>query len=374
MIPLSLYVHFPWCVRKCPYCDFNSHTLKAPIDEVSYIQHLLEDFRHDYDGRPIHSIFMGGGTPSLFSAQSIKALLAGLRQEADFETDCEITLEANPGTSEQAKFSGYREAGVNRLSIGVQSFDPRQLHILGRIHDTHEAERAIALAMEVGFQRINVDLMFALSEQTPAEALFDIQQAAQYPIEHLSWYQLTLEPNTAFYKNPPPLPDTDTQHDIFEQGSALLRALGFQQYETSAWTRQNPSRHNLNYWQYGDYIGIGAGAHGKQTHNGIITRSHKFPAPARYQSPIGTFKNPYIAQSFTVPKEEQAFEFMMNALRLKEGVLREILEQRTQLSIDELQSALSPLIAQKLMQNDTKRFVTTDLGFAHLNHVIEQFL
>lgn len=378
MIPLSLYLHFPWCVRKCPYCDFNSHTLKNPINEAAYIQHLIADFRLDYqqygDNRPIHSVFMGGGTPSLFSAESIKALLLALRQIAPFEPQAEITLEANPGTSEQAKFAGYLEAGVNRLSIGIQSFDPKQLAILGRIHDADEAERAIVWAQDVGFERINVDLMFALSEQTPAEALCDIERAAQYPIEHLSWYQLTLEPNTAFYKNPPPLPDTDTQHEIYEQGSALLRSLGFQQYETSAWTRNQPSQHNLNYWQYGDYLGIGAGAHGKITQNGIISRRHKFPAPARYQEPIGTLPNPYTAQEFIVPKEEQAFELMMNGLRLRQGIARELLETRTALAWADIEPIIKQLIQKQLLVDDPKRFVTTDLGFAHLNHVIEQFL
>lgn len=378
MIPLSLYLHFPWCVRKCPYCDFNSHTLKTPINEAAYIQHLITDFRLDYqqygDNRPIHSVFMGGGTPSLFSAESIKALLLALRQIAPFEPHAEITLEANPGTSEQAKFAGYLEAGVNRLSIGIQSFDPKQLAILGRIHDADEAERAIFWAQDVGFERINVDLMFALSEQTPAEALCDIERAAQYPIEHLSWYQLTLEPNTAFYKNPPPLPDTDTQHEIYEQGSALLRSLGFQQYETSAWTRNQPSQHNLNYWQYGDYLGIGAGAHGKTTQNGIISRRHKFPAPARYQEPIGTLPNPYTAQAFIVPKEEQAFELMMNGLRLRQGIARELLETRTALAWADIEPIIKQLIQKQLLVDNPKRFVTTDLGFAHLNHVIEQFL
>lgn len=254
-IPLALYIHIPWCVQKCPYCDFNSHALKYRIDEQRYIQHLLADFAIDYtlNPRPIHSIFIGGGTPSLFSGESIATLLASLRQQADFAHNIEITLEANPGTFEQEKFSAYHQAGVNRLSLGIQSFAPQQLRNLGRIHNHEEAHHAISTAQQVGFQRINTDLMFGLPNQTPEEALQDLQLAANHQCEHLSWYQLTLEPNTAFYYQPPTLPDEDLRQEIFELGAEFLQQQGFIQYETSAWTRGQMSAHNLNYWQFGDW-------------------------------------------------------------------------------------------------------------------------
>ena len=374
-IPQSLYIHIPWCVRKCPYCDFNSHALRGQIDETAYIRHLLADFAADYDGRPIYTIFIGGGTPSLFSAAAIAALLDGINRLTPLPDGCEITLEANPGTFEQAKFAGYRAAGVNRLSIGVQSFDAAQLQALGRIHNRDEALRAVAIAEKAGFQRINLDLMFALPGQDVAGALADLQQATALAPEHLSWYQLTLEPNTAFYANPPVLPDSDTQIDIYEAGSALLTASGYRQYETSAWRAGEPCRHNLNYWQYGDYLGIGAGAHGKQTRGGIITRRSKYRAPAAYQKAAGAGANPYSDQQFTVARDEQAFEFMMNALRLKDGVPTACLTERTALRLDDLRPTLDKLVAQGLLEaNVDQRLQTTARGFALLNNVLDAFL
>ena len=303
-IPQSLYIHIPWCVRKCPYCDFNSHALRGQIDETAYIRHLLADFAADYDGRPIYSIFIGGGTPSLLSGAAVAALLDGIARLAPLAADCEITLEANPGTFEQEKFAAYRAAGVNRLSIGVQSFADAQLQALGRIHSSAEAVRAVTLARQAGFTRINLDVMFALPGQDVAGALDDLRQAIALAPEHISWYQLTLEPNTAFYANPPVLPDSDTQIGIYEAGSALLTAGGYRQYETSAWCAGEPCRHNLNYWQYGDYLGIGAGAHGKQTRDGVITRRSKYRAPAAYQKAAGTGGNPYSDQQLTVARDE----------------------------------------------------------------------
>ena len=374
-IPQSLYIHIPWCVRKCPYCDFNSHALRGQIDETAYIRHLLTDFTADYDGRPIYSIFIGGGTPSLLSGAAVAALLDGIAHLAPLAADCEITLEANPGTFEQEKFAAYRAAGVNRLSIGVQSFADAQLQALGRIHSSAEAVRAVTLARQAGFARINLDVMFALPGQDVAGALDDLRQAIALAPEHISWYQLTLEPNTAFYANPPVLPDSDTQIDIYEAGSALLTAGGYRQYETSAWRAGEPCRHNLNYWQYGDYLGIGAGAHGKQTRDGVITRRSKYRAPAAYQKAAGTGGNPYSDQQLTVARDEQAFEFMMNALRLKDGVPTAYLTERTALSLDDIRPTLDTLVAQGLLVPDIEhRLQTTPRGFALLNNVLDAFL
>ena len=374
-IPQSLYIHIPWCVRKCPYCDFNSHALRGQIDETAYIRHLLADFTADYDGRPIYSIFIGGGTPSLLSGAAVAALLDGIARLAPLAADCEITLEANPGTFEQEKFAAYRAAGVNRLSIGVQSFADAQLQALGRIHSSAEAVRAVTLARQAGFARINLDVMFALPGQDVAGALDDLRQAIALAPEHISWYQLTLEPNTAFYANPPVLPDSDTQIDIYEAGSALLTAGGYRQYETSAWRAGEPCRHNLNDWQYGDYLGIGAGAHGKQTRDGIITRRSKYRAPAAYQKAAGTGGNPYSDQQLTVARDEQAFEFMMNALRLKDGVPTAYLTERTALSLDDLRPTLNTLVAQGLLVPDIEhRLQTMPRGFALLNNVLDAFL
>ncbi|SUO97135.1 radical SAM family heme chaperone HemW [Suttonella ornithocola] len=374
-IPLSLYIHIPWCVRKCPYCDFNSHTLKIAPDESAYIAHLLRDFQYDYDGRTIQSIFIGGGTPSLFSGKSIETLLNALQKQANIAPDAEITLEANPGTVEQEKFSAYQAAGVNRLSLGIQSFNPKHLQSLGRIHNDEEAHKAIETAQKVGFSRINIDLMFALPQQTPEQAISDLKKAIAYQLEHISWYQLTLEPNTPFYTQPPAIPDEDDKQRIYETGAAFLREQGYQQYETSAWTSNQPSKHNLNYWQYGDYIGIGAGAHGKlTTREGKIIRNRKYRSPVTYQSAQSHSTNPYQDAQEIIPKSEQAFEFMMNALRLKNGVPRLLLSERTAIQEKEIAETLNKLIQRKLLIDDKQYFRTTELGFAFLNDVISEFL
>ncbi|MDO5091124.1 MAG: radical SAM family heme chaperone HemW [Cardiobacteriaceae bacterium] len=375
-IPLSLYVHIPWCVQKCPYCDFNSHAIKTRPDEAAYVAHLLRDLDHDVRGesRALTSIFIGGGTPSVFSGAAIAALLDGIRARLAFVDDIEITLEANPGTFEQEKFRAYREAGVNRLSIGIQSFSPTQLQRLGRIHSADEAARAVKAAQQAGFTRINTDLMFALPNQSVGEALADLERAIALEPEHISWYQLTLEPNTVFYANPPALPDDDTQTEIYEAGSALLRAAGYRQYETSAWTREKPSAHNLNYWQFGDYLGIGAGAHGKLTGADGIRRMSKFRAPAVYQQARGALENPYADQTHIVRVEDQPFEFMMNALRLSDGVPARYLAERSQLTLADVAVVLQDLRARRLLADDSDYLRTTPRGFALLNDVLAAFL
>lgn len=380
-LPLSLYIHIPWCIQKCPYCDFNSHALNAvQYDEKIYIQHLLADLDNDLKRFPqlkkrfLSSIFIGGGTPSLFSGSAITELLAGIHKRLNFSPEIEITLEANPSTFEQEKFKSYLNGGVNRLSLGIQSFNPQQLKNLGRIHGVQEAETAIKTAQDVGFKRINIDLMFALPNQTVSEALLDLEMGSAFQTEHLSWYQLTLEPNTAFYKNPPVLPDSDTQFEIFQNGSAFLIEHGFNQYETSAWTRNRPSAHNLNYWTYGDYLGIGAGAHGKITVDKKIYRQAKFPSPKQYQKALGKLINPYSAQENQVPENEQAFEFMMNALRLKSGVENALFLERTALSFADIESIIQKLKKKGLLINDEKRLQTTQLGYLHLNDVLNDFL
>lgn len=364
-------------MRKCPYCDFNSHALRRTPDEATYIHHLLADLDGELDPRPLTSIFIGGGTPSLFSAASIAALLEGISARMHLAAHCEITLEANPGTFEQAKFRDYRAAGINRLSIGIQSFDAQQLATLGRIHSADEARRAVTIAQQAGFERINTDIMFALPRQSTAQALDDLKQVIDLGAEHVSWYQLTIEPNTAFHANPPHLPNDDQQIDIYERGGEFLRRHGFEQYETSAWTRGLPSAHNLNYWEYGDYIGIGAGAHGKRTHrDGRIVRNSKYRTPSRYQLATSTYPDkPYQDQEHIVAPEAQAFEFMMNALRLQRGVPAAYLQQRTALTLDQLRPTLQALINQGLIEAEIEhRIATTARGFALLNNVLDAFL
>ena len=291
-VPLSVYVHLPWCVKKCPYCDFNSHRAPGQLPEQAYVDALLADWRMAADGvrRPIESVFFGGGTPSLFSAASIARILAAIDGITPLAGDCEITLEANPGTTERGRFADLRAAGVNRLSLGVQSLDDDCLAALGRIHDAADAEAAIADARAAGFERLNCDLMFGLPQQTRAGGIADLERLIALDPGHISYYQLTLEPNTPFFRRPPALPDDDTVADIFDAGAARLEAAGFTQYEVSAWTRPGVAcRHNDNYWRFGDYIGIGAGAHGKLSgDDGAIRRSARLRWPTGYMSVAGT--------------------------------------------------------------------------------------
>ncbi|BCU63562.1 hypothetical protein F941_03015 [Acinetobacter bouvetii DSM 14964 = CIP 107468] len=377
LVPLSLYIHMPWCVRKCPYCDFNSHAVpdgKLSLDlEQEYLQALVADFRTQIDfaqGRAIHSVFIGGGTPSLISAKGYQWLFAQLKALLAFEENCEITLEANPGTVEHDPFAGYLEAGINRLSIGVQSFNADHLKKLGRIHSDDDAVSAIQHAKEAGFTRVNVDLMHGLPEQTLEQALLDLKLAVESGATHVSWYQLTIEPNTVFFRTQPVLPVDDVLEEIQEQGEAYLTAQGFVNYEVSAWRKEKPSAHNLNYWQFGDYLAIGAGAHGKVTQPDGVYRFQKTRLPKDYLAKVP-------AEHLQFKRIEDAdlpFEFMMNALRLNDGVDASLYAERTGLDLAELNEKLVPLRQRQLMLNDLSRIACTEQGHVFLNSVLEELL
>jgi putative oxygen-independent coproporphyrinogen III oxidase len=376
-IPLSLYIHMPWCVRKCPYCDFNSHAVpdgKLSLDlEQEYLHALVEDFKTQLDfahGRQIHSVFIGGGTPSLISAQGYQWLFSQLKALLPFEERCEITLEANPGTVEHDPFAGYLAAGINRLSIGVQSFNTEHLKKLGRIHSNEDAISAIAHAKETGFERINVDLMHGLPEQTLEQALNDLKLAVENGATHISWYQLTIEPNTVFFRTQPILPMDEVLEDIQEQGEAYLKAQGFINYEVSAWRKELPSAHNLNYWQFGDYLSIGAGAHGKVTQADGVYRFQKTRLPKDYLAKVPAEH----LQFKRIEAEDMPFEFMMNALRLNNGVTAKLYTERTGLSLDGLNALLTSLRQRKLMVEDPERLACTEQGHVFLNSVLEEFL
>lgn len=377
VIPLSLYIHMPWCVRKCPYCDFNSHAV--PDGELSleleqeYLHALVEDFKTQVDfaqGRQINSVFIGGGTPSLISAQGYQWLFDQLQAIIPFAEGCEITLEANPGTVEHDPFAGYLQAGINRLSIGVQSFNTDHLKRLGRIHSNEDAISAIGLAREAGFQRINVDLMHGLPEQTLDQALHDLKLAVENGATHISWYQLTIEPNTVFFRTQPILPVDDVLEEIQEQGEIYLKAQGFINYEVSAWRKELPSAHNLNYWQFGDYLAIGAGAHGKVTQPDGVYRFQKTRLPKDYLAKVPAEH----LQFKRIEAAEMPFEFMMNALRLNQGVEAKFYIERTGQSLDTLQDLLSSLRKRKLMIDDQNRLACTEQGHIFLNSVLEEFL
>lgn len=374
--PLSLYIHFPWCVRKCPYCDFNSHELRpGGLDEAGYIDALLRDLEYSLPliwGRPIHTIFMGGGTPSLFSAAAMDTLLSGIRARVKLLPNAEITLEANPGTVEAVRFRDYRAAGINRLSLGIQSFDAAKLKALGRIHDGDEARRAATLAAET-FDTFNLDLMFALPEQSLAQALDDIEIALSFAPTHLSAYHLTLEPNTLFHRYPPDLPDEDSAAEMFEQIEIRLQAAGFSHYETSAYARpQHQARHNLNYWQFGDYLGIGAGAHGKLSFPDRILRQARYKQPAAYLQAIAAGNAVQTEEVITA--QALPFEFMLNALRLNDGVAAESFEQRTGLPIANIGAILAAAVTKGLLDPDPSRLAPTRLGQRYLNQLLQMFL
>jgi len=367
--PLSLYIHIPWCVRKCPYCDFNSHAVSGDIPEAAYLAALLEDLDQDLiyaDNRVIQTVFIGGGTPSLMSADFFQQLFLALRSRLSFAPDAEITLEANPGTVEQGRFQGFREAGINRLSIGVQSFHPEHL----RIHDSESAHRAIDTARNAGFDNFNVDLMHGLPEQSPEQAIADLQAALSHQPPHLSWYQLTLEPNTEFYSRPADLPDDDRLWAIYSQGSEFLKQQGFRDYEVSAWSLPGrESRHNLNYWTFGDYLALGAGAHGKISHSdGCIRRYWKTRQPEAYLNRIGS----RTAGTEVVGTNELPLEFLMNALRLTEGVDEQVFTQRTGLPLTSVAVKLEQLRTENLL--DPHRIQATELGQRYLNSLLERFL
>lgn len=371
--PLSLYIHVPWCVRKCPYCDFNSHTFSGDLPEQAYLNAMVEDLQQDLPlarERTIETVFIGGGTPSLMSASFYQDLFQQLRQRLSFSPEAEITLEANPGTVEQSRFHGYREAGINRLSIGIQSFQAEFLQKLGRIHDGDEAHRAIEAAVNAGFSNFNLDLMHGLPGQTPGQALADLDAALAWQPPHLSWYQLTLEPNTEFYSRPPALPEDDALWAIWQAGREKLLTSGFEDYEVSAWARPGmASRHNLNYWTFGDYLAIGAGGHGKVSlADGEVRRYWKTRQPEAYLSRIGS----RTAGSQVVELEERPLEFMMNVLRLQQGVDESVFQARTGLPLTNIAAILDDLRARKLLEPD--RLQATALGRQYLNSVLEQFL
>ncbi|MDI9246530.1 radical SAM family heme chaperone HemW [Marinobacter sp. CHS3-4] len=371
--PLSLYLHMPWCVKKCPYCDFNSHALNGDIPEQSYLNAIVEDLKHDLslaEGRPIQTVFIGGGTPSLMSPEFYHQLFDSLRAYLTLADDAEITLEANPGTVEQSRFTGFRQAGINRLSLGIQSFQPSQLSALGRIHDDKAAHRAIEAARNAGFDNFNLDLMHGLPDQTPADAVADLEAAIAWNPPHISWYQLTLEPNTEFYSRPPNLPDDDRLWDIYCQGADTLRKHGFGDYEVSAWSRPGKaSRHNLNYWTFGDYLALGAGAHGKVTlASGEIRRFWKTRQPDAYLNRIAS----RTAGSQVIEEDELPLEFMMNALRLTEGVPEGLFTERTGLPLDTVAVKLESLRQEQLLERHGLK--TTELGQRYLNTLLERFL
>lgn len=369
-------MHIPWCERKCPYCDFNSHENFDPTLESPYIDTLLEDLAsqvHTVTSRTLTSVFIGGGTPSLFSDRAIGALLAGINQLIAFTPNCEITMESNPGSAEITKFAGYHAAGVNRLSIGVQSFQDDQLSRLGRIHTGDHARQACEWAGRY-FDRFNIDLMHGLPGQSVEQALTDLREGITRSGGHVSWYQLTIEPNTVFFSNPPAIPVEDILADIQDEGESLLVKAGFQQYEVSAWAQTaQASAHNLNYWEFGDYLGIGAGAHGKLTQaDGVIVRTRRSRLPADYLAGIADSKTT-IDVAISAP--HLPGEFMLNALRLKEGVPTALFEQRTGLSLAQVAPIVSGLANRGLlMPVNSGRLQTTPLGFRFLNEVLAAFL
>jgi len=377
-VPLSLYIHIPWCVQKCPYCDFNSHQIRSEIPEKDYICALIADLEQDLSlvwGRRVSSIFIGGGTPSLLSAEGLEELMSAVRARLPLYPDAEITLEANPGSVEQAKFKAFYELGINRLSIGVQSFDDAQLKSLGRIHDANEARAAIKTAQKAGFENINIDLMFALPEQTLEQAAADVQAAVDFGVNHISYYQLTLEPNTAFYHKPPRLPEDDLAWQMQQQGHSLLLDKGYSQYEVSAFSLPGKqSRHNLNYWRFGDYLAIGAGAHAKITDlaQGTIVRFSKPRHPQQYMRQAGDAS--CLPQHRSVAKADRVLEFVMNALRLNDGFPISLFEQTTGLSILDMDDKLSRAEQRGFIQRKSGNIHTTEHGSRFLNDLLQIFM
>jgi oxygen-independent coproporphyrinogen-3 oxidase len=374
---LAVYVHLPWCVRKCPYCDFNSHAAPERIPEEAYVAALLADLDADLDlasGRTVASVFLGGGTPSLFGTEAIRALLSGIAARLPFAADVEITMEANPGTVEHGRFEGYAAAGVNRVSLGAQSFDAARLAVLGRIHGPEEIGIAVSELRAASITNFNLDLMYALPGQTTEGALSDLAAGLALDPAHLSHYQLTLEPGTAFYYRPPPLPDDDQAFEMQEACQQMLAAAGYAQYEVSAYARPGRQcRHNLNYWRFGDYLGIGAGAHGKVTASERIIRTEKTRMPREYlrRSAEGAGNKGTRRQ---VPETELPFEFMLNALRLREGFALADFERTTGLSSAMIEPTLSELAARELMADIDGRWKPTELGFRFLNDLHSAFL
>lgn len=376
--PLALYVHVPWCVRKCPYCDFNSYALHEDIPEEAYVERLLWDLEQDLttlaSTRSLISVYIGGGTPSLLSGGSVTGLLHGVRDLIDLPADTEITIEANPGTADTERFAAYRDAGVNRLSVGAQSLSARHLERIGRIHGPDEVHSAVNLARQAGFTNINLDLMYGLPQQSLAQAHRDLDEALALAPEHLSYYQLTLEPNTAFHRTPPSLPDEDLIADMHLQGVAMLASKGFQRYEVSAYARAgHHCRHNLNYWEFGDYLGIGAGAHSKLTGpaRNRVERRWKLSHPAAYLAPAN---RDHLAAGTRTPSDaDLILELAMNALRLPEGFDAQLFEQRTGLPFDRIASIVAETCSAGLLAHKKNRVMPTGLGYRFLNDLIAFF-
>ncbi|OCH63355.1 YggW family oxidoreductase [Aliivibrio fischeri] len=377
--PLSLYIHIPWCIQKCPYCDFNSHALKAEIPEAQYISALIDDLdtdlaRYDMQSEPrkLHSIFIGGGTPSLITAPEIKRLLSEVEKRLPFADDIEITMEANPGTVEAGRFVEYRQAGVNRISIGVQSFQQEKLEKLGRIHGKDEAIRAAHLAHEAQLNSFNLDLMHGLPNQSIEDALSDLQQAIDLNPPHLSWYQLTIEPNTVFYYKPPTLPDDDDLWDIFEQGHQMLAKAGYVQYEISGYSKVGyQCRHNLNYWRFGDYLGIGCGAHGKLSFSdGRIVRTTKIKHPRGFLD----LTKPYLIDEQEVMDHDRPFEFFMNRFRLLEACPKQDFIDKTGLGFDTIQETIDWAKEKKYLEETETHWQITEHGKLFLNDMLEAFM
>lgn len=387
--PLSLYIHFPWCEKKCPYCDFNSHQIKDSVsnsesgakalkgfDEARYIQALITDLETELPriwGRQVHSIFIGGGTPSLMSADGMNELLSAIRARVNLEPDCEITMEANPGSVETDKFAGFAKAGINRVSLGIQSFQNAQLKALGRIHNGEEAKHAIAIALQ-HFKSVNLDLMFGLPNQTLEAAKADIETALSFKTPHLSFYNLTLEPNTYFANFPPKLPSEDEIDAIFEQNLALLEGAGYRRYEISAYAKKDQEcKHNLNYWRFGDYIGIGAGAHGKISFPDKITRQVRERHPETYMQAMESKGNALI-EAREIPAKDLPFEFMLNTLRLTDGVDTVTFSERTGLPLSVVSKGLNEANKKGLLDSDPNKLKATEQGLRYLNNLQEMFL
>ncbi|WP_373019590.1 radical SAM family heme chaperone HemW [Thiomicrorhabdus sp.] len=376
-IPLSLYVHYPWCVQKCPYCDFNSHTLKQNADEAAYIETMLKQLEQTLPliwGRPIKSIFFGGGTPSLISEAGLNRFMSQARALLGFGPEIEITLEANPGTVDFGKFDGFRQAGINRLSMGIQSFADDKLQALGRIHSSQEAHKAIEAARKAGFENFNLDLMFALPNQSLEQAIADVETAIEFEPPHLSHYQLTLEPNTPFYKQPPVLPDEDLAWEMQQACQQRLAEAGYRHYEVSAYAQPNRAcRHNLNYWEFGDYIGLGAGAHGKITSppEGKIWRTQMPASPGGY---VEEMMRPNPGRITLVGEMDAVFEFMLNALRLQDGFDLQLFNLRTGLPLSLIQSQLDEMESKRWAQIENNHLRLTALGQQYLNDVVGLFL
>ena len=380
---LSLYVHIPWCVQKCPYCDFNSHALKTDIPEQEYIAALLQDLETDIERyqlnsnpRPLHSIFIGGGTPSLISAEGIAALLKGIEAQIPFKSDIEITMEANPGTIEADRFAGYRKAGVTRISIGVQSFEQQKLERLGRIHGQDEAVNAAKLAHQIGLNSFNLDLMHGLPDQSVDQALTDLDKAIELDPPHLSWYQLTIEPNTMFYYKQPTLPDDDELWDIFEQGHKKLADAGYVQYEISGYSKPGyQCQHNLNYWRFGDYLGIGCGSHGKLSFaDGRIVRTTKIKHPRGYLAAFDNMVKPYLSDETEVAEQDRPFEFFMNRFRLIEACPKQDFLDTTGLDFTAIEETINLAIEMGYIDESDSHWQITEKGKLFLNDLLEAFM